>query len=226
MDKILELLIQTGELDTFASPPTSTPQPKVAAEPLATSLMFVDGCGAIKSDAYVAVVKHYLGSAPQVPKPTVESILLEALTAPIVSLQSNVEIRLFKTEESLSKLLILWEPETATSGGEEFPYSLPDEADAKVKQLSILLLNVNSVQLASIKRDFPLLRISMSDGRLPGGVDYDLVIGFTKFMSHSLDAAAIAKYKSRYLRISGAASGAKSLISKWLVDNNQERLAA
>jgi hypothetical protein len=76
----------------------------------------------------------------------------------------------------------------------------------------VILVNANAAQISTVQREYPEFNVVGYQDAVPPSDDALLVLGFTKFMSDVVDKKCAAKFESRYIRVTGAASNAINLI--------------
>lgn len=180
--------------------------------------------GHLKPDSYAMLQAHFEGSAGHAPtlaptsRPTLDSVLSALITEQAVSMLGPLERRLDGLATEVAKLAAMWSPvETEPPSvlpGEQFEQA-ETPLPTKSHKPRICLVNAQSVQRSAVQAAFPQFEVRTVDGRPPGEQHVDLVVGFTKFMSHAVEKACISKFGDKYVRISGSASDAIRRIKRF-----------
>lgn len=194
----------------------------------------------VKSTPVIAIVEAKLPTTPLVaaqpvpqpenPSPTIDSLLSGMIEARMAKMTSEITQMInarmakieAKMEENFGKFMTYLDPQWQAS---EATTSSPDIDDGfivsqpKPHRKVLVLVNAKTTQQQSIQKEFPQFEIRASMNRVPGETSPELVIGFTKFMNHSLDAACSKKFKNAYIQISssGAVSAAKQRIKSLML---------
>ena len=175
-------------------------------------LMFIEGAGAMKPETYDAVVRYYKKDAKENP-PTIDSIIagmldirFEVVTDMLVRRMAESDVvHALAVDALYNRILSYFEP-AKPEGSKDV--SEKTNKSAAVNKPVVVILNAKESQRQEVADAFPNLEVRKSvDGRIPRMQNVKMIIGMTKFMSHSTDHSALADYKKEiYHRVHGSSS--------------------